>query len=198
MNLKHEWRRPSTCPHCGWYCESCRQCCCEVKWLNGLDRNVCPGPVPQGAAEAPKPETIAPPPPRPCESCPYRRDVASGVWAHEEYEKLRRYDRETHKQPTGVFQCHQGKDASGRMRVCAGWAGCHDGNHLLALRMGAMVGVLDMATVDAVIDYVSPVPLFASGSEAADHGQREIEHPDGAAVRTIIKIGRNRARGQEE
>lgn len=139
---------------------------------------------------------IAPPPPRPCESCPYRRDVPSGVWAYEEYEKLRRYDGETQTQPTAVFQCHQGKDASGRMRVCAGWAGCHDGNHLLALRMGVLLGVIDVGTVDKVIDYVSPVSLFASGSEAADHGQREIAHPDSDAVRVIDKLQHKRAQGE--
>ena len=26
---------------------------------------------------------------QPCSSCPYRKDVPSGVWAHHEYEKLR-------------------------------------------------------------------------------------------------------------
>nr|WP_280343300.1 DUF6283 family protein [Nocardia neocaledoniensis] len=36
-------------------------------------------------------DKIGPPAPRPCVSCPYRRDVPSGVWDFGEYEKLRGY-----------------------------------------------------------------------------------------------------------
>jgi hypothetical protein len=31
----------------------------------------------------------------PCPSCPYRKDVPSGVWAPEEYDKLPAYDNDT-------------------------------------------------------------------------------------------------------
>lgn len=130
---------------------------------------------------------ISPPAPRPCASCPYRRDVPSGVWAAEEYEKLRRYDEETMHQPPGVFLCHQ---VNGR--VCAGWAGCHDGLQLLALRFTAMHGALTGEDFNATIDYVSPVPLFASGAEAADHGMAEIEMPGSRAVAAMTKITRKR------
>lgn len=126
---------------------------------------------------------IASPAPRPCESCPYRQDVPSGVWAPEEYQKLSGYDRDTPFQPTGVFRCHQRNG-----RVCAGWAGCHDGVHLLALRLAGRDGTMTAADVDATIDYVSPVPLFASGAEAAAHGLAEVDRPGVAAARMISKL----------
>ena len=43
--------------------------------------------------------------------------------------------------------------------------------------------------VKTLLDYVSPVPLFSSGAEAADHGEREIEQPGEDARETIRKIG---------
>lgn len=105
-------------------------------------------------------------------SCPYRLDAPSGLWHHEEYAKLPAYDRPTAEQPLGVFACHQ---ADGR--VCAGWAGCHDGEHLLSLRLGVLVGLIDADTAEAVRDYVSPVPLFDSGTAAALHGARDLLVP---------------------
>lgn len=64
---------------------------------------------------------LGPPSRCPCASCPYRRDVPSGVWAPEEYEKLRRYDAPTMEQPPQVFLCHQ-KNRDTANRVGAGWA----------------------------------------------------------------------------
>lgn len=128
-----------------------------------------------------------PPAPRPCASSPYRRDVPSGVWHPDEYAKLRRYDAPTAEQPPGVFLCHT---APGR--ACAGWAGCHDGAHLLALRIAEALGTTD-DDVDATIDYVSPVPLFRSGTEAADHGEVEITAPGPRAVNAMAKITRARS-----
>lgn len=127
----------------------------------------------------------------PCRTCPYRRDVASGVWAAEEYEKLRAYDGSIAEQAasgaTGVFLCHQ---VDGN--ICAGWAGCHDMHGTLAARMHARL--LD----PSVWDYESPVPLFVSGAEAAGHGEREIEAPGETAVSAIRKIIRvRRARGKD-
>ncbi|MGA5135559.1 DUF6283 family protein [Streptomyces olivoreticuli] len=136
--------------------------------------------------------SIRPPAPRPCESCPYRRDVPSGIWAHEEYEKLRRYDAPTGKQPMGVFLCHQADPGSPASRVCAGWAGCHDGGHLLALRLAVFDGSMNAVVVEAVADYKSPVPLFESGNEAADHGQAEVDAPDREAANLVAKISRVR------
>ena len=128
------------------------------------------------------------PAPRPCTSCPYRQDVPSGVWEASEYDKLRAYDHETWAQPTKVFLCHQNDRGAEQSRVCSGWAGCHDTDHLLALRLAQV----PPEVAQQVIDYQSPVPLFASGSEAADHGQREIDDPSEEAVEVAKNVARRR------
>jgi hypothetical protein len=128
----------------------------------------------------------APPKPSaaPCGSCPYRRDVPSGIWSPEEYAKLPAYDGETGEQVAkgafALFYCHQNDGA-----LCAGWAGCHDTDHLLALRLNR---------VDpSAFGYRSPVPLFASGQEAAEHGLAEVDAPSDAARFAIRKLlGRRR------
>ena len=135
----------------------------------------------------------SPPAPRPCASCPYRTDVPSGIWSEEEYAKLPLYDGPTVAQPPRLFLCHQHDRSDDRARVCGGWAGCHDGDHLLALRVAAHSGSITPETAQAIRDYVSPVPLFASGAEAAAHGVREIRSPGPDARRAIEKIRRNRA-----
>lgn len=138
------------------------------------------------------PSSLQPPAQRPCESCPYRRDVPAGIWASEEYAKLRRYDAETPGQPTGLFQCHRtGADAPIR-RICAGWVGCHEAEDLLALRLAVLDGSIDGTTYRTVVDYVSPVPLFPSGSDAAAHGEAGIHAPAEQARRLIDKITRAR------
>lgn len=120
---------------------------------------------------------------RPCPSCPYRQDVPSGVWSAEEYAKLPEYDKPTGEQPIGVFMCHQ---RSGE--VCAGWAGCHDMEHTLALRLVSINGV----DAEACCAYVPPVdvPLFASGAEAAEHGMRDLEDPSPEARELVAKLVR--------
>ncbi|MFE3263622.1 DUF6283 family protein [Streptomyces sp. NPDC059215] len=138
------------------------------------------------------PPVIRPPAPRPCESCPYRCDVPAGIWAREEYEKLRRYDADTPSQPPRVFQCHQTDADSDALRVCAGWAGCHEGAGLLALRLAVIDGTMDSTTYQEVIEYESPVPLFSSGNEAAAHGEAGIDAPSEEARRMIGKISRTR------
>ncbi|MFF7415791.1 DUF6283 family protein [Streptomyces lydicus] len=132
------------------------------------------------------------PAPRPCESCPYRRDVPAGIWAGEEYEKLRRYDADTPNQPTGMFQCHQADGDSNARRICAGWVGCHEGEHLLALRLAVIDRSIDLTTFRAAIEYDSPVPLFPSGSAAAAHGEAGIDSPAEDARRMVDKISRTR------
>ncbi|WP_317983968.1 DUF6283 family protein [Nocardia colli] len=77
-------------------------------------------------------------------------------------------------------------------RLCAGRVGCH-GDHLLGLRLALMQGRISGATFQAAIDYQSPVPLFGSGAEAADHGQVDIHRPGLEAVRAIAKISRHRS-----
>lgn len=125
----------------------------------------------------------AKPRPRPCASCPYRRNVPSGVWDASEYAKLPEYDGDMGSQSPAVFHCHQ-KDGT----VCAGWLGYRNPDDLLAVRLGLMRGSLD----PACIDYTTDVPLFASGAEAAAHGVRDIENPSDKAVDTIRKVIRKR------
>lgn len=129
-------------------------------------------------------EQVRGPAPRPCESCPYRKDVPSGVWHADEYDKLPAYDRDTAYQPVGLFLCHQQNG-----RVCAGWVGCH-GDRLLGLRLAVATGDMSTDDVVACLDYVSPVPLFASGAEAAAHGKAEIPAPGVGARRVIAKVTR--------
>ena len=127
------------------------------------------------------------PRPKPCPTCPYRRDVPSGIWAAQEYDKLPLYDSDVPQQvltgAAGLFMCHQ---ADGHL--CAGWAGCHDMGNNLAVRM-------NHRDVDpSIFDYRSPVPLFASGAEAAEHGKRDIPHPGPEAREKAAHLARVRAR----
>lgn len=126
---------------------------------------------------------------RPCGSCPYRRDVPSGVWAENEYDKLPAYDRATQLQPPGAFFCHQ-QDG----RLCAGWVGCHDMHNSLSLRLVVSHGLISVEDYEAALDYESPVPLWATGTEAAEHGRAEIEAPSERTRRTITRLERKRDR----
>jgi len=130
---------------------------------------------------------VDPPAPRPCESCPYRRDVPSGVWHRDEYEKLRAYDLPTFAQPVSVFLCHQQTG-----RLCGGWVGCHNMAQSMSFRLASVRGDIAPDDVDTVLDYHSPVPLFISGAEAADHGETGIDAPNRQAKRIIAKIERRR------
>ncbi|MFD0432042.1 DUF6283 family protein [Streptomyces zhihengii] len=80
---------------------------------------------------------------------------------------------------------------SAASRVCAGWAGCH-GRELLAPRIALLSGKIDADTFTEIVDYQSPVPLFDSGTQAALHGQTDIEKPDQDAQRLINKVTRAR------
>ena len=138
--------------------------------------------MPMTAAEA-----VSGPAPRPCASCPYRRDVPSGVWDASEYDKLPAYDRDTGEQPMDLFLCHQTNADSPGARLCAGWVGCH-GQELLALRLALAMGRIDAA----VMAYTTDVPLFESGSAAAEHGKARIDEPDDLAVYVIRKVAARR------
>ena len=131
--------------------------------------------------------STAGPAPRPCNSCPYRVDVPSGIWHPEEYVRLTAYDAPTGEQPAAVFLCHQTNAGDPSARVCAGWAGCH-GSELLALRLAASSGAMDAAEVAAAMDYTSPVELWPTGADAAAHGLRDITDPGPAAQALIEKI----------
>lgn len=138
-------------------------------------------------------DIVQPPSPRPCESCPYRRDVASAIWDPEEYDKLSRYDGEMASQPQGVFLCHQHNRGDVRSRICGGWLGCHGPDNLLGIRLAILQNRLTGEDLTAVLNYESPIPLFSSGADAATHGGRDISHPSSATVQAITKIVRRRA-----
>lgn len=120
----------------------------------------------------------------PCPSCPYRRDVPSGIWAENEYDMLPDFDGDSTQQVyskhgMGVFHCHQ---ADGHL--CAGWAGHRDPHDLMALKIAVVNGVVD----PGALDYRTDVPLFASGAEAAEHGKRDLLVPGTAARGAVGKI----------
>lgn len=125
--------------------------------------------------------------PEPCSSCPYRRDVPSGLWAWDEYEKLRDYDAPTAQQPPQAFGCHATPEA-----YCCGWAVAHtrrgtQAHHpfdLFALCLAASTGEWDCAMPE------TRTPLFATGNEAADHGQRDIEKPSLEAQAAVSRLMR--------
>lgn len=132
-------------------------------------------------------EKIQGPSPRPCASCPYRRDVPAGIWDASEYRKLAAYDRDTSSQPGGLFLCHQNNAGDPQSRLCAGWVGCHGGD-LLALRLALIQGRID----GAAFDYTTEVPLFHSGAEAAEHGLSGVDSPTPQAVKAIAKVAARR------
>jgi hypothetical protein len=133
----------------------------------------------------------------PCSTCPYRRDVPSGIWAASEYQKLPRYDQETFMQPQAAFFCHKQTGD-----LCAGWVGCHDMSDNLGLRLAVAGDRISADTFDAALDYVSPVELFSSGQAACEHGLADIENPSEQAIAAMRgylrrKSGRARKRRSE-
>jgi Family of unknown function (DUF6283) len=126
--------------------------------------------------------TLVRPRNRPCPTCPYRKDVPSGIWKADEYEKLPRYDGDVPEQVQagafGLFHCHQQQN-----HLCAGWVGCHDMANNLAVRFSRRD--LDMP---AVLGYISPVPLFTSGAKAAAHGVKDIRAQSPAARRKVAGL----------
>lgn len=122
----------------------------------------------------------------PCKTCPYRRDVPSGLWAKEEYDTLKIYDgdvpQQLEKGAVGRFDCHQ-RDGM----LCAGWIATHQPQNLLALRLAT-----DIAP--EVFTYKTSVPVFKSGTDAAKHGMRDIKCPRAAARNAITRLSRKRDR----
>jgi hypothetical protein len=118
----------------------------------------------------------------PCEACPYRQDVPSGVWSEAEYEKLRPYDGETWEQPPGAFACH-----AAPARLCHGWAvvsaRAEHSRESLALRIEGCPDIPEAAA-----------PLFATHGEAADHGLRAVEAPPDEAVQLAERLRRKHTR----
>lgn len=128
--------------------------------------------------------------PEPCVTCPYRAEAPSGVWAATEYAKLPDYDAPTWAQPPALFMCHSG-DAT--TTLCRGWVDVHHhraeaDRDLLALRMHA-----DRIDWDTIARPCS-TPLLESGSAAAEHGLRDLDHPEADAVVAMAKVQRLRDR----
>src|SRR5678810_131628 len=122
--------------------------------------------------------------PNPCTSCPYRKDTPSGVWSAEEYEKLRCYDPGPHGQVsmvTALFLCHHSPYIDGET-LCKGWLSVHQDG--IAVRMAQMNGHCTPEQVGAEPD----MPLYSSGNEAADAGQRAIKRPGKKARSMIDKL----------
>ncbi len=116
-------------------------------------------------------------PPVPCGSCPYRKDVPSGIWAKNEYDKLPSYDGETWEQSPAIFMCHQ-RDGT----LCGGWLACHNPRELLALRF-------HQHSIDpSVFDYTTDVPVFESGAAARAHGIKDIKRPKVKARKMVAGL----------
>lgn len=118
--------------------------------------------------------------PKPCQFCPYRRDVPSGIWHADEYAKLIEYDRPTAEQPFRQFACHAQPEC-----VCTGWLVVgmkqpHD-KALIALRL---------FPVDGQDDIACDVPLFDTGTQAALHGLSGLSAPSGDAQAAIASLNR--------
>ena len=125
--------------------------------------------------------------PNPCASCPYRRDVPSGVWDPSEYAKLPAYDADTGDQPWQAFGCHRDDG-----RLCAGWLGHRRPRELLAVRIGVIGNIYPAK----IMDYTTDVPLFGTGAAACAHGLAQVDAPDPGAVAAAVKIiAARRARG---
>ena len=128
-------------------------------------------------------KALAKPPKVPCGSCPYRRDVPSGIWEEHEYEKLLAYDGDTidqvEKGAFGLFMCHQNDGC-----LCGGWLLAHDRRHLLALRFNTVH--------PSAFSYAPNVEVFKSGAEAAAHGLRDYEAPSKEALRKMRGIEKSR------
>lgn len=126
---------------------------------------------------------------QPCFACPYRRDVPSGVWSAEEYDKLAEYDAPTVEQPVSFFGCHATPD-----HVCHGWAVVHgkqtDDRACMGLRL------LEILFGPVTVPEAG-VPLFNSGAEAAEHGKRDIARPSKAAKAAAARLMRKYARLRE-
>lgn len=122
-------------------------------------------------------------PPVPCGSCPYRKDVPSGIWEKHEYDKLPSYDGPTWGQSFAVFMCHQ-QDGC----LCGGWLACHNPRELLALRIARNID-------PSVFRYRTKVRVFASGAAARAHGMRDIRRPGTRASKMIKGLARKRLAG---
>lgn len=103
--------------------------------------------------------------------------MASGVWAHEEYEKLRMYDN---NECFHMFLCHQ-STVAGHQIACKGFLNVHQES--VAVRLALLKEEISP-------DSFTPTKceLHESGNAAADFGERDIKHPKTKAKKTIKKL----------
>lgn len=127
--------------------------------------------------------------PRPCNTCPYRRDTPAGIWHPDEYRKLPAYDRDpVVVGELAVFHCHQ-ETATGVESVCVGWLGCH-GYDAMAVRLALATGTLTPGDLERAER--CGVELYASGTEACAAGLAGVPDPDEdaqAAMRRLVRKG---------
>lgn len=112
-------------------------------------------------------------PANPCSTCPYRKDVPSGVWAREEYDKLPQWDDPMNF--AGTFLCHQ----ADRKAICRGWAEVHGNN------FNCRVAV---SLAHNISEEPSRYPLYKSGAEARRAGIKALDKPSAKACAAISKI----------
>lgn len=106
----------------------------------------------------------------PCSSCPYRRDVPSGLWHRSEYKKLPEYDEGAEPPSIALFLCHQ-TNATGRETVCRGWLSVH--RNSIAVRLALMQGNVTEKQVRARV----ATELHESGDAACAAGLLRIRRP---------------------
>lgn len=140
-----------------------------------------PGPAPvamsrDAMSKQPSPLTCLP---NPCDTCPYRRDTAPGIWDREEYDKLPQWDDPLAM--AGIFMCHNGDGQT----VCRGWFEVHQENlHVRAAEFRIKWSNKNKKPTQ--------IPLYSSGGEARAAGLRGIRKPGRKALAAIIKIVRRR------
>lgn len=118
--------------------------------------------------------------PNPCSTCPYRRDVPSGIWDREEYEKLPQWDHEMAF--AGTFLCHTDPAA-----ICRGWMEVHERN------MSVRLAMFRVEWTEANRK-PTKIPLYRSGLAAMRAGLRALARPSGDAKKAITSILERRER----
>lgn len=121
--------------------------------------------------------------PRPCSTCPYRRDTPPGIWHPDEYERLADFDDVDADGvlPTSTFRCHQ-QTATGVPTACRGWLTVHADS--VAVRVAVVTGQVTIDQVRAPV----PVDLYASGAEARDAGLAGVADPSPEALQAIASL----------
>jgi hypothetical protein len=67
-------------------------------------------------------------------------------------------------------------------------------NENLGLRLAQSMGFLSHDDALATLEYVSPVPLWASGQEAHDHGIADVDAPSEPAKKIVDKLVKKKDR----